>query len=140
MTCRYTLLLRYGSNRFYLAPRVNIEIEENLEQVETASCCGSLKNRTWTIKAHFVGNCSLATAWALFRALETFLDEACSEDLVLERTVCDEPALIYKVTKVTPRMVDVINQYIKQRILTMEITFGLTTWTETGEGAVILAN
>jgi hypothetical protein len=143
MSCRYTLLLRYGTNKFYLAPRssvLDVEEDKDLETVEDTSCCGQARNRTWKIKAHFLGNCSLASAWALFNSLQIFLNAACASDLIIERTVCDEPALIYKVTKVSPRMTDVINQYTKQRVLTMEITFSLTTWIEAGNGAVLVGS
>lgn len=146
MSCRYTLVLRYGTNKFYLAPRFSIDVVETSGDFESlsdsskgCSTCGSNPDRTWHFKAHFVGGCSLASAWSLYNALQAFLDAGCSAgDLTIERTVCDEAPLVYQIKKADVRMIDVINQYIKQRVLTMDITLSLTAWVETGEGAVLV--
>lgn len=145
MACIYTLLLRYDNNKFYLAPRFSIDVVEtsgDFETVDDSGCadCGQPKDRTWHFKAHFEGGCSLASAWALYNQLQAFLNQACdpSKDLIVSRRVCDETALEYKVTKASVKMVDVINQYLKQRVLTMDITLELTAWVQTGEGAVLV--
>lgn len=143
MTCTYTLLLHYDKYKFYLAPKISLEVQEDndLESLTDSGCatCGSAKDRTWKLKLHFLGNCSLASAWALFNQLQAFLQAGCEHgDLLIERSVCDEDPLVYQVTKAILRMTDVINQYTRQRVLTMELTLSLTAWVAEGEGAVLV--
>lgn len=152
MSCWYTLLLRYNDQKFYLSPRSSIVIVEDrdLESVDTdkkgCAGCGKYQPDTWKVVANFKGSCSLEAAWILFRALESFLEDACEADpvtgqvpdLIIERTVCGETPLVYKVTKTSIRMVDTLSQWGRPRVLKMEITLGLAAWVEAGEGAVLV--
>lgn len=151
MPCWYTLLLRYNDQKFYLSPRSSIIIAEDrdLESVaEGKGCgsCGKYQPDTWKVVANFKGSCSLDSAWALFRALEAFLEGACEADpetgqvpdLIIERTVCGETPLVYKVTKTSLRMVDTLSQWGRPRVLKMELVFNLAAWVEAGEGAVLV--
>lgn len=145
--CWYTLVLRYGTNRFYLAPRASITIDEgnDLESQDDSSSgcagCGSPTNRSWKFKAYFDGACDLSSAWTLFNQLQAFLDAACaaSADITIERTVCNETPLVYQVKKANLRMTDTHLQRIaKPRQLVMEIKLELAAWVQTGEGAVLV--
>lgn len=151
MSCWYTLLLRYSDQKFYLSPRASIVIAEDrdLESIEDkAGCagCSGYQPSTWKVTANFKGSCSLAGAWALFRALEAFLQDACAADpetgqvpdLIIERTVCGETPLVYEVSKVSLRMVDTLSQWGRPRVLKMELVFSLQAWVEEGEGAVLV--
>lgn len=145
MSCWYTLVLRYSNLKFYLSPRSSIVVVEDrdLESLDDKISCGtcdSYKPATWKITANFKGSCSLASAWSLFRSLEAFLEAACDAggDLTIERTVCGETPLVYKVTKTSLRMVDTPSQWGSPRVLKMEVIFSLTAWVETGEGAVLV--
>lgn len=141
--CYYTLVLRYDTNRFYLAPISSISIEEDrdLETIDDAGCatCGAISDRTWKIKANFV-SCDLASAWALFNRLQAFINAGCENgDLTIERTVCRETPLVYEVKKVRMRMTDSHLQRIaRPRVLAMFIEFDLKVWVEEGEGAVLV--
>jgi hypothetical protein len=143
MTCRYTLVLHYGTNKFYLAPRASIYVEEDRDMESLASAgecasCGGTPDRDWKLKLHFEGNCSSETAWAFYRRLQAFLDDACDSDLLIERSVCDETPLLYKVTRTQHRMTDIYNQYLRNRLLTIEVVLSLTAWAVTGSGVVLV--
>jgi hypothetical protein len=143
MTCRYTLVLHYDTNKFYLAPRASIHVEEDRDMEALASSggctnCGGTPDRDWKLKLHFEGNCSSETAWAFYRRLQAFLDDACDSDLLIERSVCDETPLLYKVTRTQHRMTDIYNQYLRNRLLTIEMLFSLTGWISTGSGVVLV--
>lgn len=143
MTCWYTLLLRYSDQKFYLSPRSSIIVSEDrdLESVSDrigCSTCGKYQPDTWKITANFKGSCSLASAWSLFRQLESFLEDSCDEDLIIERTVCGEIPLVFKVTKTSLRMIDTISQWGKPRVLKMEIIFSLQAWVEEEDGVVLV--
>lgn len=144
MGCWYTLVLRYGSNKFYLAPRASISIveERDLETLATdkaCATCGSTVDRTWKLKAIFDGGCDLISAWSLYRSLEAFLAAACDSDLTVERTVCRETPLVYKVTKTKLEMTDTDWQRSgRPRVLSMKIELELKAWVEEGEGAVLV--
>lgn len=145
MSCYYTLLFHYNDQRYYLAPRYSIQIVEDtdLETVKDSgcsSCGGKPQDRSWGFKVNFEGGCDLASAWILYNQFIAFWNAACvaGADMLVERTVCDEPALVYKVTNVKATMADVLNQYLKQRVLTMKVTLELTAWIQAGEGAVVV--
>lgn len=151
MPCWYTLLLRYNDQKFYLSPRASIVVVEDrdLETIQDSKGCGSCsgwKPDTWKVVANFKGSCSLESAWSLFRALEAFLEDACEvdsttgqkPDLIIERTVCGETPLVYKITKTSLKMVDTLSQWGRPRVLKMEIVFSLVAWVEAGEGAVLV--
>lgn len=150
--CWYTLVLRYNTYKFYLAPRASIFVEESTD-LESFSgsgsgsggggdcaTCGQELDRTWTVKLRFLGGCDMVSAWALFRRLEAFLTAGCSAgDFTIERTVCGETPLVYKIKKAKARMVDVVSQRVgAPRLLSIEITFELTAWVTAGEGAVLV--
>lgn len=144
--CWYTLVLRYGTNKFYLAPRASIVVEEDRD-LETISgdsnpckTCDDSEDREWKVKLYFNGGCDLRSAWALHDLLKAFLDAAClAGDLTIERTVCRETPLVYEVKKARLRMVDVILQRLASpRTLSMELTLELGAWIEAGEGAVLV--
>lgn len=145
MSCYYTLLFHYNNQSYYLAPRKSIIVVEDtdLESVQDSKCanCGSTPaDRTWGFIVNFEGGCDLASAWALFNQFMAFWNAACkaSADMIVERQVCDEPALVYKVTNVKATMADVINQYLRERVLTMKVTLTLTAWAPTGQGVVLV--
>lgn len=147
MSCRYTLVLRYGTNKFYLAPRSSITISEgnDLEALANSgtaggcATCGSKQDRTWTLKVYF-GSCSLASAQALFNSVKAFIDAGCANgDLTIERTVCDEVPLVYQVRHGQVRMADTLLQLVSRpRAIVMELTLELVAWVEQGEGAVLV--
>lgn len=141
MTCRYSLWLQYSDQKFYLAPRFSIAVEEESD-FETVNygggCCGDILGRDWHFGVKFVGNCSLASAFALNAQLQAFLDKACDDmvDLILYRRVCDETALQYKVSKPRVHMVDTITQFTRQRILSMDLIVALSQWPPDNTGVV----
>lgn len=147
MACWYTLVLRYGTNRFYLAPRASITVEEDrdLEQIldgDSDGCktCDDEGDREWKLRLYFNGGCDLRSAWSLHDSLKAFLEAACTAgDLTIERTVCRETPLVYEVKKAKLRMVDVVLQRsARPRMLSMELTLELGSWVEAGEGAVLV--
>lgn len=146
MSCWYTLVLRYSDQKFYLSPRSGIIVAEDrdLESVGGSDgktgckTCGKYQPDTWKVVANFKGSCSLDSAWALFRALEAFLEAACDYDLTIERTVCGETPLVYQVSNASLRMVDTLSQWGRPRVLKMEVVFTLAAWVDTGEGAVLV--
>lgn len=106
----------------------------------SSSGCSSLTSeRTFNFKIHFKGNGSLANAWARYSTLLAQLDQACSGSLVLlRRQVQDEPMLIYAVqSRSTARMIDVVNQYTCERILTIELALALKATSSLNNGLVI---
>jgi len=143
MTCRYTLWLQYDVNKFYLAPRSSILVEEetDFEQLQFAGdCCAKIANRDWHFKLHFVSGCdTLLTAWTMFQRLEIFLDVACSQDLTINRKVCDESLLVYKITNPRATMVETNTQlYARPRSLTIDLVLGMQVWPPDGMGVVSL--
>jgi hypothetical protein len=143
MACRYTVLLRYDDQRYYLAPRHSISLDEgrDFESVDDSSecdTCGVDQDRTWKFLAHFT-SCDLYGAQAMYNSLTGFLEAACASDLVIERRVCNEPVLVYKVKKARARMGDTLGQRLgRPRLLSMELTFELTTWIDDGDGVVLV--
>lgn len=143
--CWYTLVLRYGTNKFYLAPRASITVEEDrdlesFDQDSGCSTCGSPKNRTWKIKLYFDGGCDLVSAWSLYNLVQAFIDAGClAGDLTLERTVCRETPLVYQVKKAKLQMTDThLQRSGRPRTLSMNVEFALTSWVIAGEGAVLV--
>ena len=136
------------ASAMYLAPRASIMVEESndFEQLTgaDAACggCGFSGSRTFKFTIHFIGGCSLQTAWNLYNRLQTALcatnEDGTPKDILLERRVYDETPLIYKITKNTMRMVDVINQYLRTHILSIEFVVTLVAWPPEGTGEVIL--
>lgn len=131
--------LRLGS--IYLAPRFSIKVEEatDFEQLtgadsNAAKCgeCSTLDSeRQFTFKLHLIGGCSLASAWAIRNTIDAQLDLACDStiEILLRRRVQDEPELVYRVTRGHTRMVDTINQFTRERILTIELQLTLVATT-----------
>lgn len=143
MSCRYQLWLQYDNNKFWLSPRYSIAVEEetDFEAVNFGGgCCGDVIDRTWHFKLRFVGACDLASAWALYNQLQNFLDQACATqvDLLLNRQVCDETVLTYRVTKPQAHMIETITQFQQPRILTIDLVVTLNVWVEAGDGAVLV--
>lgn len=139
---RYQLYLQYDDQKFWLAPKSSITVEEpaDMETVDFGGgCCGDVIDRTWHFKLRFLGNCSLASAWALYNALLTFLENACASntDLLLNRVVWDEPVLTFRVTKPQAKMLDPNTQYIRERILSIDLVLTLNEWT-VPDGVVLL--
>lgn len=150
MPNKYSLIVTSGTNQFFLATRTNIWIEEQSDfqtevgdqQVQCAAdaSCTTLNKFSTKFKLHFVGGCSLATAWTLFNTFKTFLNTYCNvtgSELILRRRVFDEPYLTWKVTKSSLRMTDIINQYTREHILTMEWSVDLEPWPPTGGTVVV---
>lgn len=137
---RYSLLLRYGTNKFWLSPRVSIGVEESSDfdtpDQSSQTCggllCSDIQTTTYKFVLYFVGNCSLKSAWALYSQLVTFLQQGCTTDLILERRVQDEDPLVFKVTKAVPQMVDTITQFTQERILKINLALSLKAWDPSG--------
>lgn len=144
----YKLVIGTGTDAFYLAPRASIGVEEssNFEQLVNADAacggCGFSGSRTFTFTIYFEGGCSLRSAWSLYSALQEALcvtnEDGTPKDILLERRVYDEDPLIYKITKNSMRMVDVVNQYTAQHILSIEFIVTLVQWPPEGVSEVVL--
>lgn len=140
----YKLWLQYDNNFFYLSPRASIYVEEpndmeTLTNNASSGCvgCGATPDRTFKFNVFFENDCSLASAWVLYNSLVAFINLACNKDLLLYRQVQDETPLVYKVTSSNIHMVDPQSQYSGSRkVLSMEVTFGLTVWPPVGVGLV----
>lgn len=131
--CRFTLKL----GNYYLAPRPSITVIESSdfeqlvgEDSAAALCnCGSVltQDRQFTFKLVINGRGSLATAWSVHARIAGELESASCEMVLLRRRVCDEPWLIYKVTKASLRVTDVESQYEEDRVLTLELKLTLSS-------------
>lgn len=126
----YTLKL--GS--VYLAPRKSIFVEESKDfeklvsdsqASDCATACSNNSKREFVFTIHFAGGGSLRSAWALHAQVLAQLELACDQEILLERTVQDEDTLEYQVSGGILRMIDTINQFTCERVLTMELTLKL---------------
>ena len=130
MTCRYTLKI----GTLYLAPRKSIAIVESADfekladesqASDCATACSNNSKREFGFTIHFLGGGSLDSAWSLYNQLKAQLLLACTQQVLLQRRVCDEDILEYQVTGGSTRMVDTINQFTCERVLTIEFTVKL---------------
>lgn len=120
--------LKIGS--VYLAPRHSIRVEESSEferfADEEVRCggagCSTNSKREFTFRLYFIGNGSLASAWALRQQLETELTKACDEQILLYRKVRDEPALVYQINSSRIKMIDTVTQFTCERMIIVELT------------------
>lgn len=144
MPNQYTLFLSYNDQKLYLAPRHSISVQEatDFETFADEVSCGCVvpTSRTFKFTVWFGNGCSLASAWALYNQLVAFLADSCDSDLLLSRRVFDEPALVFKVTKSSLRMIDTQSQFFSPRSLKMEFIVTLKDWATVGTGQVLVGS
>ena len=136
----YLLYISSGTSKFYLATRQNIGIEESddfqtFTNNQAAACvvgCSLDQEFTSTFKIHFIGGCDLSIAWTLFNSLKTFINANCNSELILHRRVQDEPEQLYKMSKLSLRIIETRNQYLPEHILTIELSATFITWPSGG--------
>lgn len=143
MSCRYQLWLQYDVNKFWLSPKSNIFIEEpsDFENLTySGGCCADVAERDWHFILRFTSGCNtLLTATTIYHRLQIYLGVACSQDLTINRKVCDESLLTYKIIRAEPKMIETVNQLVaRPRILTIDLKLVLTNWIQTGEGNVLI--
>lgn len=116
----------------YLAPRPSITVSESsdFEQlVQADQACGGCTletDREFVFKLYLNGGGSLDTAWSLHARIMAQLEQACDEEVLLQRRVQDESWLVYRVKMPsTLRVTDVQTQYGCDRILTVELKLTL---------------
>lgn len=120
--------LKVGS--VYLAPRHSIRVEESSdferfadEEIQCGGAgCSTSSKREFTFRLYFIGNGSLASAWALRSQLEQELIKACDEQILLYRKVRDEAALVYQINSSQIKMIDTVTQFTCERMIIVELT------------------
>lgn len=141
--CYYKLYLQFDVNKFYLAPRNSLLVEEakDFEQVSYDSACGcsdNIKDRTWNFTLYF-RDCNLQNAWILYNRLGAFLVAGCAAgDMTLNRQVCNESLQTHLVSQPQIRMVDTVTQFLRQPILKIDFKLQLDVWPPAGVGEVVI--
>lgn len=121
----------------WLAPVRSIRIQESSDfqqdlDVEASCGCGTVltTKRTYAFKIIISGGGSLASAWSIYNRIKTELNLASCSQLLLRRRVYDETEQVYKITKASLREIDVLGEYLCERLLTLDMKLTITTRTD----------